>query len=97
MAVVDAPAAVPGEDRVELAQVRPELLGRDGGVLPAGPCLAAVGLRVTMPAPSSRIRHSAFMRAGSLDDRRGRVRRIAAATARAAASASARVAPPVST
>ena len=51
-----------------------------------------------MPAPSSRIRHSAFIRAGSLTTSAAIAYGfIAAATASAAACASARVAPPVST
>ena len=51
-----------------------------------------------IPAPSSRIRHSAFIRAGSLTTTEEiAYGAIAAATASAAACASARVAPPVST
>jgi hypothetical protein len=51
-----------------------------------------------MPAPSSRIRHSAFICAGSAVTRLlSTYGFIAATTACAAASASARVAPPVST
>ncbi len=51
-----------------------------------------------MPAPSSRIRHSAFIAAGSLTTTLvGPYGFIAATTACAAASASARVSPPVST
>ncbi len=43
VAVVGAAAAVPAQQRVELAQVGAEPLGRHRGVLPARPGLAAVG------------------------------------------------------
>ena len=63
VAVAQSVQAVLGHERGEVTQVRAQLPGRDGGVLPAGP-----GRRVRpgcgrrRPAPSSRMRHSAARR-----------------------------------
>ena len=79
------------QQRVELAQVGAEPLGRHRGVLPARPGRPPAGARATRPAPSSRIRHRARCSRRVGDDHAVAAAGDRATTARAAASASAGV------
>jgi hypothetical protein len=65
--VVDAAAAVPGQHACRTpAGRRPNRSGGTAASSQPGQASPPSGERVRIPAPSSRIRHSAFIRAGSL-------------------------------